>query len=455
MTAPARCTAAPFLERTPAFRSGTDSPRAFLDRCLAVIDTREGEVKAMAALAGDSARAAADAATARWRAGTPLSPIDGMPIGVKDIIETIDMPTGMGSPLFDGWQSYRDSASVHALREAGAVIVGKTVTTEFAASHPGPTRNPWDTARTPGGSSSGSAAGVAAGYFTAALGTQVIGSILRPASFNGVFGFKPTFGAINRGGSHDYMSQSAQGVIGATLEDTWQVAREIVDRTGGDPGHPGLEGPQHLPPPRPPARLAVLETVGWPNADPAARASLERALAKLRKAGIEIQTRHDTPALEAVEQALTEAFPLTRDICTWESRWPLNTYRDRDVTKLSEPMQTRAREAEAMTLADYRELLARRSRMRAAYARLAELTDACVTLSADAEAPVGVKATSSAVFVVTGSVLGVPTISLPLLACNRLPLGLQVLGFEHRDADLFAVAGGISAIAGFDDAVRA
>ena len=138
-----------------------------------------------------------------------------MPIGIKDIIETIDMPTENGSPLFAGFRSERDAASVAALREAGAVIVGKTVTTEFAWMQPRATRNPWDLTRTPGGSSSGSAAAVAVGAISVGIGTQVFGSIVRPASFCGCFGFKPTVGAINRGGSHDALSQSTHGPIAA------------------------------------------------------------------------------------------------------------------------------------------------------------------------------------------------------------------------------------------------
>ncbi len=131
-----------------------------------------------------------------------------MPVGIKDIIETVDMPTEMGSPLFAGWRSEKDAASVRALRDAGAVIIGKTVTTEFAASQPRGTRNPWNLAHTPGGSSSGSAAATAYGAISAGLGTQVISSTVRPASYCGVFGFKPTVNALNREGSHDYQSQS-------------------------------------------------------------------------------------------------------------------------------------------------------------------------------------------------------------------------------------------------------
>src|SRR5262245_5175317 len=180
-----------------------------------------------------------------------------MPVGIKDIIETADMPTEMGSPLFAGWRSQKDAACVAALREAGAVIVGKTVTTEFAASEPRGTRNPWNPAHTPGGSSSGSAAAVASGMVSAGLGTQVLGSTIRPASFCGCIGFKPTVGALNREGSHDYQSQSCTGILAATLADCWQVAYEIAQRVGGDAGTPGLTGPDQAPPPRKPKRLPV------------------------------------------------------------------------------------------------------------------------------------------------------------------------------------------------------
>ena len=203
-----------------------------------------------------------------------------MPVGIKDIIETIDMPTENGSPLFAGFRSERDAASVAALREAGAVIVGKTVTTEFAWMQPRATKNPWDLTRTPGGSSSGSAAAVAVGAISVGIGTQVFGSIVRPASFCGCFGFKPTVGAINRGGSHDALSQSTHGPIAASLPEAWQVAYEISRRAGGDPGYPGLYGPPTCPAPSTPRRLAVLETDGWAVATSTAKASVRGSLGK-------------------------------------------------------------------------------------------------------------------------------------------------------------------------------
>src|SRR6516164_2024003 len=283
----------PFLPATADFGGGKDSPRQFLERCIVELDTWEPKIGAFVTLNLDAARAAADHSTERWRTGKPLSPIDGMPIGIKDIIETIDMPTENGSPLFAGFCSERDSASVAALREAGGVIVGKTVTTEFAASEPRGTRNPWDQTRTPGGSSSGSAAAVAVGAISVGLGTQVIGSILRPASFCGCFGFKPTVGAINRGGSYDGLSQSAHGTLAASLPEAWQVAYEIAQRAGGDPGFPGLYGPATPPEPVRPKKLARSETDGWAVATAGAKAALAGAVDKLNAAGITIVTRHD------------------------------------------------------------------------------------------------------------------------------------------------------------------
>lgn len=274
----------------------------------------------------DTAKKQTDDATQRWRAKNPLSPIDGMPIGVKDVIETYNMPTQMGSAYFKGWQSNRDSASVAALREAGAIILAETVTTEFTATVAGPTRNPHDLARTQGGSSSGSAAVVAAGFIPCGLGTQVVGSIVRPTSFCGVWGFKPTVGALNRGGSHDYMSQSCAGVLAASRADAWLVAMQIASRVGGDAGMRALAGPVMSPAPVQPKTLIFLETAGWARAIAAAKEAMQRAMAHLKAAGIEILTRKDSALVDDVEQSLHDALALTRLINAWESMWPLNTY---------------------------------------------------------------------------------------------------------------------------------
>ena len=438
----------PFLAATADFAGAKDSARAFLERCIADLDAWEPKIGAFVALNLAAARTAADHSTERWRAGKPLSPIDGMPIGIKDIIETIDMPTENGSPLFAGFQGNRDAASVAALREAGAVIVGKTVTTEFAWMHPRATRNPWDPARTPGGSSSGSAAAVAVGAISVGIGTQVFGSIVRPASFCGCFGFKPTVGAINRGGSHDALSQSTHGPIAASLPEAWQVASEISRRAGGDPGFPGLYGPSTCPSPSKPRRLAVLETDGWPVATSVGKEALGEASAKLRSAGVTLLSRHENEKVAAVEDAIHDARELSHNIIAWESRWPLNTYHARDASKLSQPMHDLAARAEALTLDDYRRDIEERARRRAVYQALAEDFDACLTLSAPGAAPVGLNWTGDPAFVIPGSMLGVPAISLPVLEDGGLPLGLQLLGFTNADAALFSTAGGVLALLG-------
>jgi Asp-tRNA(Asn)/Glu-tRNA(Gln) amidotransferase A subunit family amidase len=431
----------PFFSAVPHFATGGDTPRDLLERCLARLAEFEPAVGAFVCHDIEAARAAADRAAGRWRAGRPLSPIDGMPVGIKDIIETVDMPTGQGSPLWEGTLTGRDAASTAALREAGAVILGKTVTTEFASSEPlGNTSNPWDPARTPGGSSSGSAAAVACGMVPAALGTQVVGSIIRPASFCGCVGYKPSVGGINRGGSYDGFSQSCTGLLAASLEDAWLVATAISSRVGGDPGYPGVQGPPEPPPPSRPRRLALLETSGWAVAAPDARAALEAAAAQLAAAGVDIASRRDDPNLAAIETAIADAEPLVRRINAWEGRWPLNTYREIDATKLSRPALDRLAMAEAMTLAEYGVAIAQRREIRGQFAALAQSYDGAVTLPATGPAPLGLGSTGNPIFAVPFSLLGVPTVSLPLLAAEGLPLGLQVVGFEGGDARLFAIA---------------
>jgi Asp-tRNA(Asn)/Glu-tRNA(Gln) amidotransferase A subunit family amidase len=429
-----------YIALTSEFRAGRGNARSYLDETLARIAKLDPEIGAFVVLNKEGAISAAEASSARWRNGRPLSPIDGMPVSIKDIIETADMPTGQGSPLFEGQETRRDSASVHALREAGAIIIGKTTTTEFAATHPWHrTRNPHDGTRTPGGSSSGSAAAVGSGMVPAGLGTQVVGSILRPSSFCGAIGFKPSVGAINRSGSYDHFSQSCQGAIGATLADTWLVLRAIADRAGGDPGFVGLQGDANFAE-RVTPRLGVLETGGWSLTSEGARKAFAEAKARLAKIGIELKGRVEDPDIEAVEQAISDAQSLTLSINAWEGRWPLNTYADFDATKLSPAARSRLKTAEAMTQRQYSELLARRTLARVAYARAASQYDAFVTLGACGAAPVGLGSTGNSAMNVAASLLGCPALTLPLLEDEGLPLGLQLLGGANRDSALFEVA---------------
>ena len=463
-----------FLTGTKAFSQGTDSPREFLERCIETIHEKDSSIGAFVVTNIPGARMAADASSMRWKSAKPLSLIDGMPIGIKDIFETADMPTQQGSPLFTGWSGQRDSAAAYALREAGAVIVGKTVTTEFASSVPGNTRNPHDLARTPGGSSSGSAAAVSAGMVSAALGSQVIGSTIRPASYCGCFGFKPSEGGINRGGSFDGFSQSCAGFFGATLGETWTVARAISARAGGDPGFPGLSGPPATPPATIPRRIAILQTAGWSattaqakrtmleieelrgargrqqsggGAIPEAIEAMRNVRLQLGAAGIDVIDRTTEPAVAAVETAIEDAFKLSIRINAWEGRWPLNTYaRDMDRSGLSAAAQDRLRLGESMTLHEYQALIDDRRRIRALYASLKEHCDLCVTLSAPGPAPLGITSTGDPTFAVPASLLGTPALSLPVLQAEGLPLGLQLIGFNDHDASMFGFAASILAL---------
>jgi Asp-tRNA(Asn)/Glu-tRNA(Gln) amidotransferase A subunit family amidase len=436
----ARLRMRPFHRARHMFTVGRGSPSDLLENCLAAITELEPEIGAFVHRNEEAAREAAALSTRRWRDGKELSLIDGMPAGIKDIVETADMPTEMGSPIYKGWRSGRDAASVAALREAGAIVLGKTVTTEFAATFPGGTRNPWDLTRTPGGSSSGSAAAVAAGMISAGLGTQVVGSIIRPASFCGCIGFKPSLGAINRGGSHDALSQSCDGVLAASLEDAWNFCWAIAQRAGGDPGYPGLAGPEHMLPANTPATLIALETGGWELASASAKAGFEDVVERLRIANITIIHRRNNELVAALETQLARALDLTISINAWESRWPLNTYRERHAAGLSKMMLDRLALAESMTIEDYRRALAERGYIRANYARLSSFADAAITLSAIGAAPVGLHSTGNPIFAVAASLLGVPAVSLPLLSDEGLPLGLQVIGFEQQDAALIGVA---------------
>jgi Asp-tRNA(Asn)/Glu-tRNA(Gln) amidotransferase A subunit family amidase len=218
------------------------------------------------------------------------------------------------------------------------------------------------------------------------------------------------------------------------------MARAVAGRVGGDPGYPGLIGPLTLPPSRRPARLALLRTAGWPILAAPARTSLEAALDRLRGVGVTLLTPEDCPALAAVEAATAEALQITMGINAWEWRWPLGSFVARDASVLSPSALERHGRSQAMTQAEYAALLARREAARAAYAALAGQVDAVVSVTAPGGAPVGLETTGNPIFVVPGSMLGAPALSLPVLEDGDLPLGLQVLGFPQGDADVFAVA---------------
>jgi len=438
-----------FHDAALRFGDGTDTPRAYLERCLEMIREREAVVKAFVAMNDAGARAAADASSARWRAGRPHSPIDGIPIGIKDLLETKDMPTQMGCEAFAGNFPKRDNAAVWALREAGAVIVGKTATAELGGSHPPATTNPFDPARTAGGSSSGSAAAVGARMIPAAIGTQVGGSIIRPAAFCGNVALKPTQGAINRG-ERQATSMSTHGVHAGCIEDMWQVAIEIAERAGGDRGCLGLLGPRQPPAAQRPGRLILLETAGWQQLDAGSMSAFEALLDAIQHAGIELIRRADNPLVEKLERTLANAASVCNAITGWENRWYQRNLVNETPGGVSERAKVALAKAEAMTVADYRSALMDRKTAQTSYAAIAPLADAVVTLSCPGPAPLwpgdepgkplSPRPTGDPVFNFPSSMLFAPAVTMPLMAVEGMPLGAQVMGQPHEDARITQIA---------------
>ena len=430
----------PFSTVRCQFEQGSLTPRAYLEQYVAVIASREPVVRAFSATNLEGARTAADESTARYKAGKPLSRIDGLPIGIKDLIETADMPTGMGSPIFTDWHSHRDAACVEALRACGALVVAKTVTTEFGVGSSGPTTNPWDARRTPGGSSSGSAAAVGGGLLPTAIGTQVVGSIIRPSSFCGVFGYKTSHGAMNLGGIHSVVpSQAHLGAHALTLEDVWVICRCIADLAGGDPGHPQLAGSVDLPAALRPDALAVLRNPGWNEMEPGARSAFDAYIDLLAASGATLRTAKDTPAVAAIESVLADAMDVSGAICSYEMRWPVSGYRRRSPELIGTRTAGYLDQAAKMSNADYARTLARRAEIKAAFVAFASEVDGCLLPSAVGPAPMGLESNGNRSYNALSSGLGVPSFNLPFLSVDGLPLGVQYIGFPGGDEKAAAV----------------
>ena len=428
-----------FYDKIPAFLDGSDTPRAYLERCLETVAAREPDVKAFVTFSLDRARAAADAATKRYKAKQPLGPLDGMPYAMKDAFETEDMPMQLGSRLFEGYQTGWDAACVYFLRRGGAVMIGKTVTTEFAFGEPGPARNAWDTDRTPGGSSSGSGAAVGSSMVPVATGTQVRGSVLRPACFNGAWAIKPSFGSMNLGGGFPSPPSVCHlGILGGSLADTWISAWWLSQNSGAVPGHPSLKGEAALPKARKPARLARIESAGWAETPEPTRAIFADMTAKLARRGVEIVGRADDPELEAYEQDLITLREIMEVTLTFEGRWPLIMYADRSPDLLGDRVFNRAKAANDVTPLQYEEALEWSVGARRRHEALATNYDALITLNATGPAPEGMPV-GNAVYGEQSSVLGVPALNAPLLAQDGMPLGIQLLGYFRRDYDLIAL----------------
>lgn len=424
------------LELAAAIRDGRTTALAATEACLARIAEREPEVQAFAFLDPDHARAQARALDDARKRGRPLGPLHGLPVGIKDIIDTSDMPTEHGTVLHAGRRPRTDATVVARLRAAGAVILGKTVTTELAVYSPNQTRNPHDPSRTPGGSSSGSAAAVAAGMVPLALGTQTNGSVIRPASFCGVVGFKPTFGRIPRTG---VLRQSPPldtvGIFAGGSEDAALLADVLVGHDPSDPATrpeaaPRLHEVAASPPPVRPT-LGFVKTPAWDQATGETRAAFAELIESL---GGDIE-EVPLPSLFAdgieTHRILMEA-DLARSFAA--------EY-ERGADRLSDVLKAMIERGQGERAVDYNRALDRRLQMGAALEPLFERFDAMLTPAAPGTAPPGLERTGSPVFCTLWTLTGTPSITLPLLqGADGLPLGVQLVGRIGDDARLLRTA---------------
>ncbi len=414
MQDPARLTA---TAAARLIRAGALTPGELMDACLARIVEREPAVRAFAWFDADAARRGAAAA----RPG----PLRGLPIGVKDVLDTADMPSEYGSPIWRGWRPRADAAAVAWARQAGGVVIGKTVTTEFATRKPGPTGNPHDLRHTPGGSSSGSAAGVADGFFPLAYGTQTAGSVIRPAAFCGVVGYKPSFGTINRFGMK-LMSESLDtvGVMARSVADCALFAGAVAGRDLGDPD---------VRPDRAP-RIGICRSPAWDGAAPETQALLPRVASALVRAGADVVDRE----LPSGVAAIAEAHPI---VSSHESGralgWELAHARD----QISDELRERLEFGLAQSAAAVDEAHAVFDRAQRAFPGCMEGLDALVTPSAPGQAPAGLAWTGDPAFNLIWTSLHVPCVTVPAgTGPDGLPLGIQIVARIGEDRQALAWA---------------
>ena len=393
-----------------------------MEACLARIAEREPAVRAFAWFDADAAR--------RGAADARPGPLHGLPIGVKDVLDTADMPSEYGSPIWRGWRPRADAAAVAWARHAGAVVVGKTVTTEFATRKPGPTGNPHNLKHTPGGSSSGSAAGVADGFFPLAYGTQTGGSVIRPAAYCGVVGYKPSFGMINRFGMK-LMSENLDtvGVMARSVADCALFAGAVAGRDLGDPD----ARPERAP------RIGICRSPAWDKALPETQALLGRVASALARAGASVVDRELSPGVAAIEAA----HPI---VVNHESAralgWELANARD----QISEGLRERLEFGLSRTEAAVAEAHAVFGSAQRAFPACMEDLDALVTPSAPGQAPAGLESTGDPAFNLIWTALHVPCVTVPAGAGpDGLPLGIQIVTRIGEDRQALAWAQWVAA----------
>ncbi len=410
-------------EAAAGIASGKFHARALADAQLARIAATDATIEAWAHLDPAAIHAAADRADAAPRAGR--GPLHGIGIGVKDIVATADAPTQMGSPIYAGHRPREDAGCIARLKRAGGFVFGKTVTTELAYFHPGKTKNPWNPRHTPGGSSSGSAAAVAAGQVAGAIGTQTNGSVIRPAAYCGVVGFKPTGGTIARTGVHVFSETLDQvGTFTRTVADAAQLASALAEAQS-------IAAVPAVLPKAP--RFAYLGDFPWTVLDCGDDDTRESAATRLRLAAEVVQV--DFPS------EWREAHLVLRTIMLFEAARNLAPLQDRERARMSARLNAAIDDGRAIARGDYDAALAARGRAIAAFTRWLEGFDAILAPSAPSAAPADLTSTGDPSCCSLWSLLGFPAINLPVgLNAARLPIGMQIASPLGTDDRLLAVA---------------
>ncbi|MEO8740476.1 MAG: amidase [Casimicrobiaceae bacterium] len=356
----------------------------------------------------------------------PDGPLAGIGIGAKDIIATADLPTQIGSPIFADAQPSRDAECVSRLKRAGGFVLGKTVTTEFAFMQPGKTRNPWNAAHTPGGSSSGSAAAVAIGQVAAALGTQTNGSVIRPAAYCGVVGYKPTLNLLPYEGAYLFsQTLDTLGVFARNVDDCALVAACLADRGTLDVAVPALPAAP---------RLALLAGFPWAAVSAEQRAAIDTAVELLRRAGAQLTT-------VTLPDRWRNAHIVHRAIMLHEGAQHLGPLQDKERLRMSAKLNAALDAGRALTAPAYAEALAERTEVIAALTAWLAPFAAVLSPPALGPAPEDLTQTGDPACCTLWSLAGFPAISLPVaLAVNGLPLGLQLAAPQRKDRALLATA---------------
>ncbi len=406
-------------------REGRLQARDALEATLARIDRLEPQVHAWLHRDAQAARAQADAVDALHAQGAPLGLLAGIPLAVKDIFDTADFPTAYGSPLYQGHRPKADAAPVAQARNAGAIALGKTVTTEFAYFTPGPTANPWNLAHTPGGSSSGSAAAVASGMVPLALGSQTAGSLIRPASYCGVFALKPTYGRFSVEGAKAFShSLDTLGWLARSADDLELLRCALA----GEAFQPlDTLAPATV-------TLLACQTHEWPACDAGGAQAWARACAQAAAQGMAVRE-------VSVPAALAGLVDAQKTIMAYEAARSLEAEFTQHRDQLSSHIQALVTTGQATTEAAYQAAQALAQAGREQIAALMQGADALLVPAAPGEAPVGLAATGDPIFSRVWNLLGLPCVNVPgLRGPSGLPIGMQLVGHPGGERRLLEVA---------------